>query len=51
MTTRSDCQSDCYYFMQGNHSSRSHPNEDIKVFKNHRECDHLYTINLSMSNI
>ena len=37
------------YFLQGNHGSGSHPNEDIKVFKKHRESDHLYTIILSIA--
>ena len=36
------------YFLQGNHGSGSHTNEDIKVFKKHRLSDHLYTILLSM---
>ena len=36
------------YFLQDNHGSGYHPNEDIKVFKRHLVCDHLYTIHLSM---
>ena len=36
------------YFLQGNHGSGSNPNEDIKIFKNHRSSDYLYTILLSM---
>ena len=36
------------YFLQGNHGSGSHPNEDINVRKKHRVSDHLYTILLSM---
>ena len=36
------------YFLQGNHGSGSHPNEDIKVFKKHRVSDDLYIIPLSM---
>ena len=36
------------YFMKGNHGSGFYPNEDIKVFKNHRVSDHLYAILLSM---
>ena len=48
MTTRLDRQSDCCLFLQGNHDSGSHPNEDIKVFKKHRVSDYLYTIILFM---
>ena len=36
------------YFLQGNHGSGSHPDEDIKDFKKHRISDHLYIILLSM---
>ena len=39
MTTQLNRQSD--YFMQGNHGSGSHVNEDIEK---HRESGHLYTI-------
>ena len=45
MTTRVVANLIVVYFLQGN---RSHPNEDIKVFKKHRVSDHLYTILLSM---
>ena len=34
--------------IDGNHSSGSHPNEDIKVIKKDEVRDHLYTLLLSM---
>ena len=37
--------------LDGNHSSGSHPNEEIKVFNNHQVGDHLYTLLLSMGQI
>ena len=43
-----DCNLIVVYFLQDNHGSGSYQNVDIKVFKNHRVSDHLYTIILSI---